>query len=905
MEIWFLLGLLLAVATAKKPDYRKTVYACEGRNLEITCETGRVIYLIRANYGRFSISICNEHGSLDWSVDCTSVLSYYVIYERCNHMSHCIVSASSDTFADPCPGTFKYLEVQYECVLGKEIMTTTSSTSSEASTTSTSTTRPPIIIPITRSVKPTVLTTPYRPFRPTTTSTSMIPKTSFVPSTSSIHSTISTAITYSSPTKSSIYRITAASPLFNLDEYCPPVHSRNLTWEWTKAGAVVVQKCPGGTFGEARWHCGTNPVRWVPDSPDLSECSSLWVDNLRNRVDGGDSVVNIAAELSVMTHRKPLYGGDVRHATEILHRLVEKMADKMKEIADDKQRHQLLEELLDCAGDVTSNLLDVYPSWKELALAERRHLASTLIEALERSGWLLASAHKSKFYFRKALHNIFLSVRVIEAWAVSHVTFPSADEVNGTPWEQAEDSVHLPMQAVLGTATNGVVKMVFASYNQVKDFLGTTAFSRRGILHNSSRIINSRVISASTGASTGAKFSEPVTVVFKLIQEENVTNPQCVFWDLDSRLWSQDGCWLKKANRTHAVCECDHLTNFALLMDVKNGTDLIVEDRFMSKVVVFSSCALAMLLFIITVLLLHIFRSYPNDHTAIHQQLCMCLLVAEIVYVAGVDQTDVTCSILAGLLHFVLQAVFVWLFLSAFQLYLMLVEPAHNSRIRCYSIVAYGMPLLIVTVAAIVDPKSYGTMDYCFLRFDNYYVFSFVGPAVSCLLGAIVFLVLNICKTLWSSAKNKEAAKISAIKIHNRDSWIVILISGSCWAFLLLYIEKNVPALAYVFTALNVFQGLAVFICFGLNNNEVQQAYNRWKEGPRAQPKTTGNQFPLSVASGQHVVEPSFLQPSTTVSSLSTVTSPEIEFQMGNFHRADLCHNTRSPIYDNREQLVS
>lgn len=64
-------------------------------------------------------------------------------------------------------------------------------------------------------------------------------------------------------------------------------------------------------------------------------------------MDGGDSVVSIAAELSVMTHRKPLYGGDVRHATEILHRLVEKMADKMKEIADDKQRHQLLEELLD------------------------------------------------------------------------------------------------------------------------------------------------------------------------------------------------------------------------------------------------------------------------------------------------------------------------------------------------------------------------------------------------------------------------------------------------------------------------------------------------------------------------------------------------------------------------------
>lgn len=33
-------------------------------------------------------------------------------------MSHCIVASSSETFGDPCPKTFKYLEVQYECVPG-------------------------------------------------------------------------------------------------------------------------------------------------------------------------------------------------------------------------------------------------------------------------------------------------------------------------------------------------------------------------------------------------------------------------------------------------------------------------------------------------------------------------------------------------------------------------------------------------------------------------------------------------------------------------------------------------------------------------------------------------------------------------------------------------------------------
>lgn len=60
----------------------KTAYACEGSQLGFSCPEGQLISLIRANYGRFSISICNEHGTLDWSVDCKSNRSYNVIRER-------------------------------------------------------------------------------------------------------------------------------------------------------------------------------------------------------------------------------------------------------------------------------------------------------------------------------------------------------------------------------------------------------------------------------------------------------------------------------------------------------------------------------------------------------------------------------------------------------------------------------------------------------------------------------------------------------------------------------------------------------------------------------------------------------------------------------------------------------
>ena len=50
----------------------KTAYRCEDEELHISCDSGETISVIRANYGRFSIAICNKHGFTDWSVNCMS-----------------------------------------------------------------------------------------------------------------------------------------------------------------------------------------------------------------------------------------------------------------------------------------------------------------------------------------------------------------------------------------------------------------------------------------------------------------------------------------------------------------------------------------------------------------------------------------------------------------------------------------------------------------------------------------------------------------------------------------------------------------------------------------------------------------------------------------------------------------
>ncbi|GBP18656.1 Latrophilin Cirl [Eumeta japonica] len=71
--------------TRAQPRY-ETAYACEGKTLKIGCGEGSVIHLIRANYGRFSITICNDHGNTEWSVNCMSNRSLRVLHSSGTYM---------------------------------------------------------------------------------------------------------------------------------------------------------------------------------------------------------------------------------------------------------------------------------------------------------------------------------------------------------------------------------------------------------------------------------------------------------------------------------------------------------------------------------------------------------------------------------------------------------------------------------------------------------------------------------------------------------------------------------------------------------------------------------------------------------------------------------------------------
>ncbi|XP_037949539.1 latrophilin Cirl [Teleopsis dalmanni] len=826
---------IFAFATNKflAPKYQ-TAYACEGKKLTIECDPGDIISLIRANYGRFSITICNDHGNVDWSVNCMFSKTLTVLNSKCANKQNCTVLATTNMFGEPCPGTHKYLEAHYQCISALQSTTTTSRPSPPWIFTNI----PPLIpnghkvthpavpqplpprLPLPGSATsagapsiwssipsslgpPTVHTTlpggrlkvgynatlikhtnrhdslppppPIHHHHHTTHRTATlagnaqdtrhnghttsdhhkieendvtrnvannnigitsISPTNTTPTNTRIltgiggtgsddstllttrttqnrvnqqqsttveqFSTSSTIAGSASNTNNTIRTINNININIGLtggdgtNMFCGPTNARNLFWNITRVGDVNVQPCPGGATGIAKWRCvlmkrisdnsleediyATElPLRhmncshnnnssncnnfedvgmkvdqrlrnfiptWHPLTPDLTQCRSLWLNNLEVRVNQRDSsLISIANDLSEVTSSKTLYGGDMLVTTKIIQTMSEKMFHDKETFPDQRQREAIIMELLHGVVKTGSNLLDEsqLSSWLDLNQEDQMRVATSLLTGLEYNAFLLADTIIRERNVIQKVKNILLSVRVLETKNIqSDVIFPDAEQ-----WQVSDDRIELPRAALLENSEGGLVRIVFAAFDRLESILKPTfdhfdIKSSRSYIRNTAlvtnesdsdsasqqrlRILNSKVISASLGKGRHIQISQPIKLILKHLKTENVSNPTCVFWNYIDHAWSANGCNLESTNRTHSICMCNHLTNFAILMDVmdeQNQSLFALFDGNM-RILIYISISICLLFIVIALLTLKIFngvfikvRNLNNQH---HQQ---------------------------------------------------------------------------------------------------------------------------------------------------------------------------------------------------------------------------------------------------------------------------------------------
>ncbi|XP_071485118.1 D-galactoside-specific lectin-like [Diadema antillarum] len=88
---------------------------CEHSTLSLSCPSGQTIIIKDALYGRQTgRSVC-PHQNIR-TQNCRASSSLSKVRSRCEGRRSCSVGATNGVFGDPCRGTYKYLQVQYDCV---------------------------------------------------------------------------------------------------------------------------------------------------------------------------------------------------------------------------------------------------------------------------------------------------------------------------------------------------------------------------------------------------------------------------------------------------------------------------------------------------------------------------------------------------------------------------------------------------------------------------------------------------------------------------------------------------------------------------------------------------------------------------------------------------------------------
>uniref|UniRef100_A0A8C3TEM2 Adhesion G protein-coupled receptor L2 n=1 Tax=Chelydra serpentina TaxID=8475 RepID=A0A8C3TEM2_CHESE len=618
------------------------------------------------------------------------------------------------------------------------------------------------------------------------------------------------------------------------ERFCEPDEARGISWPQTQRGMTVERPCPKGTRGTASYLCMVSTGTWNPKGPDLSNCTSHWVNQLAQKIRSGENAASLANELAKHT-KGPVFAGDVSSSVRLMEQLVDILDAQLQELRPSEK---------DSAGrsynkaivDTVNNLLrpEALESWKDMNSSEQAHAATMLLDTLEEGAFVLADNLLEPTRVSMPTENIVLEVAVLSTEGqVQDLKFPQGSE--------GGNLIQLSANTVKQNSRNGLAKLVFIIYKSLGRFLSTeNATIKLGsdfVGRNSTIAVNSHVIAASINKESSRVYlTDPVLFTLEHIDPDNYFNANCSFWNYSERTmmgyWSTQGCKLIDTNKTHTSCACSHLTNFAILMAHREIAYKDGVHELLLTVITWVGIVISLVCLAICIFTFCFFRGLQSDRNTIHKNLCINLFIAEFIFLIGIDKTEykIACPIFAGLLHFFFLAAFAWMCLEGVQLYLMLVEvfESEYSRKKYYYVAGYLFPATVVGVSAAIDYKSYGTEKACWLHVDNYFIWSFIGPVTFIILLNLIFLVITLCKMV----KHSNTLKPDSSRLENIKSWVLgafalLCLLGLTWSFGLLFINEETVVMTYLFTVFNAFQGMFIFIFHCALQKKVRKEYGK------------------------------------------------------------------------------
>ncbi|XP_052777366.1 adhesion G protein-coupled receptor L2-like [Mya arenaria] len=690
----------------------------------------------------------------------------------------------------------------------------------------------------------------------------------------------------------------------NYESICPPVQAFGISWPRSNPGLVRVQ-CGQG---KAMWHCSQNPVVCWRGEPNVQQCTSPAVQILTRQSesfleDPGNEEATLAftGSLAAAAETPAMSEQDLYQTTVLLETTGRAKPNNAS------QAKTIIEDVLKCGSGLVSN--DKKSTWAGMEPATQRIVAASLMRSVENVTLAMAETFTEPGVQTIEDENIAAEVHV---WVMAN-TLPGEGNVK---FQREDNSFYIPEENILAHSSGGISRAVFLEYRT----FGVLLEPQQPADVRSERRVASRVLSATLGGTKGqVQLTEPVIIAFKTEKVDGVERYQhkCSFWNYSlgfTGSWSQKGCALDKTNDTHTLCRCNHLTSFAVLMDIHKteikGVHAVVLSYITYAGIIISviCCFFSWLTFVCLSCRCikgprssaderghsggssyagSASRSVNGERNSIHKHLVFTIFVAEILFLAGIQRTDnkIACAVIAGVLHFFFTSSFFWMFLEGIHILFMLVQvfDAARSRVKYYYLVGYGFPLLIVGISALVYHDGYGTEKYCWLTSDRMFLWSFAGPVAFILLVNLFILIYAMTAVCKHSEYvfTKDKSPTGNIRAWIQGALALEVLLGLTWVFGYFYISDEALPFAYLFTIFNSFQGLFIFVFHCVLNKKIRKEYQRFIDYKR-RPTSSGTHSTKANASGHssglqlhHRSEPGFSDSSKTANGKDYRTSTD------------------------------
>ncbi|KAK3581721.1 hypothetical protein CHS0354_023408 [Potamilus streckersoni] len=580
-------------------------------------------------------------------------------------------------------------------------------------------------------------------------------------------------------------------------------------WSRTLQDTYDIKSCPPGMSGEAKRYCLAGGV-WGDASYDNCINNALLdlqtqTDNIKNGL-APNTVPESLVKLTNVTNPNnvELQKAEVQVVSRVLDNVIQ-ISNNTKNITNIEVENFL---------QIASNVIDEKnsPSWQAL-IAEDKEGASVVLKNVEQysrlKAQLINSTGEPVKFIKK---NLFVEIGYKP---VSDIQFPKA---NGSAFTNSSVSGYFLSRDVL---SNGNFTSYSGAYfNNVSGVIQKNVLRDGSITNREDVGINSAVLSLQLDPSP-ASLSPPLILTFKHFSAY-YSNPVCSFWKFnadgnDSGAWSSQGCKLVSTNDDTTVCECDHLTNFAILMSPGKTPD---KDQVPLSIISLIGCAISIFCLSVT-MLAHfvVWRYVKSDRTSLLMNLCLALIISYVIFLAGVDRTENknACTAVAALLHYFYLAVFFLMLAYGIELAVTVVYVFETrSRVRWLLPLAWILPAVVVAVSlGVTQLEGYGNEKFCWLSIEDGLIWAFVGPAALVILLNFIIILLVFHRMFSSSAMLTKSDKIKA-KSAARSLCVLLPITGITWVFGILSVNEDLVVFQYLFAIINSLQGLfiSMFYCF-------------------------------------------------------------------------------------------